>query len=987
MYEELFERISRASKSNSLSFFVGAGVSKLSNVPTWHELTDKFCDALGIEKKDNYTNEDYLKIPQKYYYSIHQDANKYYEFVSNALTPETELKTNCIHKMIYYLNPASIITTNFDNLLEKAAVESLCNYKSVACESDISGINGDKFILKLHGDLEHKNIVLKDEDYLNYSENYKLIETLLKSIFSTNTVVFVGYGLNDYNVKLILNWAKSLLKDSFNKPIFLYTDTDKLTFTDLLYEESRGLNVIQYQNCCSDQKDNYLDRYIAILDSIISYSNNTIKGKDKSELFDYLYRALKPLDELSALRAYDIRYALNNEYHIKNTGVFYDFDKTGIFDYFIDMNSQPGKLLTTDAETIYKYNTILSVFSKSRICFFDKREDDVKTLKDSQESFADKLCLYFDYKKMQKYVSRDYKDLNKLYVKAYYLAKLCMFNESFDIFKEVCMQAINEKKYTVYYFARVNLYLLSLTKRSLNRHLLYFNSYDTESLEQKMITNKRNMIFIEMPADFKNKYPSLESVSNSKLLYENFYSSYKLKEKIKSTIENSTIEFGETSLYSSFSAINENLHFYIGNHIYIDDFEEFRKSIIALMEEILFRYSVQNNHQIQSGMPFNSVNEEKVDFDNIDFYCIVEYFRDKELTNIINRYQIKTIEFNKMDLIEKSIENLIDYYAFLKSNNVADIRVINVETRIKTCLLLMQHMKISQRIINKLIRFLFKYNFREIDISDKIKFCDVQLNKNQMYSISIKRVLTTALCNYIDEHIACIETNTPFNHHSRSGLFYWDIALLFNGNKKGFISTNISKRVEYIIENNLVELYRELKNYYNIVTISAQKMILQLYLREMKKDPKFYYFEHMINNNVKISKDGLSKLKEIIDKDLKKDNQQIDGLKRYPEVDPYKTLREVAFWCMIGSLNSNDFKEYYGKDLYCDFFFDTENFDYSKFDVEWLYNATDYACKIISEKHATRISIKEKIKAYLLDNQLNEKDKNRYYELLVKYFC
>ena len=55
-----------------------------------------------------------------------------------------------------------------------------------------SNINGNKYILKLHGDIEHQNIVFKEEDYLNYSENFKLIETLLKSIFSMNTVVFIG---------------------------------------------------------------------------------------------------------------------------------------------------------------------------------------------------------------------------------------------------------------------------------------------------------------------------------------------------------------------------------------------------------------------------------------------------------------------------------------------------------------------------------------------------------------------------------------------------------------------------------------------------------------------------------------------------------------------------------------------------------------------------------------------------------------------------
>jgi hypothetical protein len=166
------------------------------------------------------------------------------------------------------MNPVNIITTNFDNLLEDAAIQNYCNYKSVACKEDVPKINGDKFILKIHGDLAHQNIVLKEEDYLNYSEDFKLMETLLKPIFSTNTVVFIGYSLNDNNIKLILNWAKNLLDESFNTPIFIYTDSNILDETDLLYEESHGLSVIDYHNYDSISED-YIDRYKSCLNKIL----------------------------------------------------------------------------------------------------------------------------------------------------------------------------------------------------------------------------------------------------------------------------------------------------------------------------------------------------------------------------------------------------------------------------------------------------------------------------------------------------------------------------------------------------------------------------------------------------------------------------------------------------------------------------------------------------------------------------------------------
>lgn len=62
-------------------------------------------------------------------------------------------------------------------------VPQVVGHEVVSQDEDVPTIFGDRFILKLHGDFKHNNFVLKEEDYLNYSENFKLIETLVKSIF------------------------------------------------------------------------------------------------------------------------------------------------------------------------------------------------------------------------------------------------------------------------------------------------------------------------------------------------------------------------------------------------------------------------------------------------------------------------------------------------------------------------------------------------------------------------------------------------------------------------------------------------------------------------------------------------------------------------------------------------------------------------------------------------------------------------------------
>lgn len=90
-------------------------------------------------------------------------------------------------------------------LIEDCATKFGENYSVVASDTYISDAETIRYLLKVHGDFS-ADFVLKESDYLNYEYNYQLISNLMKSIFATNLVVFVGYSLDDYNIRLILNW-------------------------------------------------------------------------------------------------------------------------------------------------------------------------------------------------------------------------------------------------------------------------------------------------------------------------------------------------------------------------------------------------------------------------------------------------------------------------------------------------------------------------------------------------------------------------------------------------------------------------------------------------------------------------------------------------------------------------------------------------------------------------------------------------------------
>lgn len=106
---------------NKLTFFEGAGVSKLSGFPSWYELVKSMGDEINYNYKKTYdiegkeiTNispDEFLKIPQMYY--VEFGSNQYNEKVKNSFANECEPSE--IHNLIMSLHPNHIITTNYSS--------------------------------------------------------------------------------------------------------------------------------------------------------------------------------------------------------------------------------------------------------------------------------------------------------------------------------------------------------------------------------------------------------------------------------------------------------------------------------------------------------------------------------------------------------------------------------------------------------------------------------------------------------------------------------------------------------------------------------------------------------------------------------------------------------------------------------------------------------------------------------------------------------
>ncbi len=217
--------ILRANEENRLAIFIGAGVSANSGYKSWWQIVDRFNENKKyVENSDKeYTDEEILKIPQFVY---NEDSELYFKILEEEYNKLPD-ETNPIINILLELQPNHIITTNFDRLIEysiekqhiygNTMYEDFSKYSRIINDTGFIFAKKPHYFIKMHGDLEDRaSIVLKEDDYLEFSATHSLVETFVKSLFVNHTILFVGYGLKDNNLKLIMSWVNSFTKKILN---------------------------------------------------------------------------------------------------------------------------------------------------------------------------------------------------------------------------------------------------------------------------------------------------------------------------------------------------------------------------------------------------------------------------------------------------------------------------------------------------------------------------------------------------------------------------------------------------------------------------------------------------------------------------------------------------------------------------------------------------------------------------------------------------
>lgn len=186
-------------------------------------------------------------------------------------------------------NISSIITTNYDNLIEVVTEFDPLVGNNILLSNPYGSV------YKIHGSVENpEELVFTSDDYSEFDQRYDLIRAQLISLFVHNPIVFIGYSVNDVNIKKILS------------TIYKYVQLNS-TQAELI---RNNFLLVEYQEG-SDS--------LEILDHDIDVDGNTLRiNKLKTDNYIELYRALESLS--LPVSTYEIRRVLDNVKDITSGG-------------------------------------------------------------------------------------------------------------------------------------------------------------------------------------------------------------------------------------------------------------------------------------------------------------------------------------------------------------------------------------------------------------------------------------------------------------------------------------------------------------------------------------------------------------------------------------------------------------------------------------------------------------------------------------------
>lgn len=365
------------------ALFIGSGLSKryLRYYPTWEELLDSLREQIGVSKtafaakQHEFKSQDNNITKGK----LNQKMASYLQFklLTKIENDEIDLKTlfteeeinRCIHEGVDYFKMlvakstlnyevndekideidklktisekvSMVFTTNYDLFLQKEIFNDFKVYESQN-KYYFRTSNGYGELYKIHGCATDPNgIIFCEKDYERFDSSLKLISSKLINALLDFPIIFIGYSLEDENIKKIM------------------TDFVNSFDNDILQEIKKYIILVIYEKGQTNLIEG--EKQFADEGSGKAITLTTIKTDNFMTIYNYIDR-LKPCATAYELRKYKIMLAEIISHEAKGVKKVYaqEIDSAKADEIAIYIGSKPTVESLEKSVNIYKNEDII----------------------------------------------------------------------------------------------------------------------------------------------------------------------------------------------------------------------------------------------------------------------------------------------------------------------------------------------------------------------------------------------------------------------------------------------------------------------------------------------------------------------------------------------------------------------------------------------------------------------------------------------------
>lgn len=924
MLEQDIRFLAEELEKGKLIVFVGAGVSKNSGLPDWKELIKDYAEYRGIKE---FTSKEYLTIPEEVFERY--GSLKYYEIAEKRFSGK--YFPNSIHRILKEMDLTYIITTNYDTLIE----DEIKNLQVVSKDEDLPYTSSNRMLIKMHGDFKNKNIVLKKSDYDNYEKKFPLISTLIKGLFTTNTILFIGYSYNDVNVQQIMNWIKEILKEETRKAFLVeFTEEeDKEEENDghvnrislkLLTENNDEVLYEDYE----DKEEKFNNKYEKTLTKFLSNIYNkkiNVMGEESFEI----YKNLNYLTEHNwkKLSKYSEIYIDKDWKKILNIRLeFKDIEKYEEILFKSRIKKVVRNINRNEKE-------ILIPFSEKGITPERKKQkENLEELIGIEESFL-KTIHDYDYQNFQNLVEEYIKSNN---INKYVIVYGYLFFKKIHEAKKIIESMIEEKEDLDDENEKIvwDNFILTI----INTKIDYDIRKNKKKLEDKYFGyfKSENELFNEI-----FKYSTLEAINEEM---------NKLFDKVRKEKRASYV--GTPPLYQAIILSRDLFYFCSLNGIFGKSFSDYSEFMKKYIEILLVSYTNKNVEVKNQMFENRNLLEE---FEYFDFFMMLE-LSYSDLKKLFNEYTIKDLKCKEQisDKLIVLLKNILDW---IKEN---DKEFMEKKDTLENVILIISKLDLTENQFEKLIDVILNYKNSSIFFEDNPILGIVNNFRIIIYKNS--KNLNKEFFDKVLEKIFSIDKNRIDENLLDYITYYFNKKempkILKNDKIENFINQNNLKIKCYFLRIIDETYFEELKN--EILKEIEKTLNIEVY--SFLLNQKFIDFIPKAEDKILKELDEIFQKKDD-NKDLNVDNlvnliSKQENILDFLLVSGLNGRLPISFIEKLRNYENEEFfksLEHYKLKILWEYILNEENFDFSKFTENELEKFSKTGIKNLLKKNDKKL--------------------------------